>query len=373
MKANKFLAFFLAMAMLCALVLTGCGSSSEGGAPGDAASTAPTATGDAAEPEFVLTFNNYNAQTSTMGSFEVPALQMIEENSNGRIKVEGYWSATLLDAGDTFSGVSKGMADISMYMIDLNTGCQVVGTLFNLPYVQPMPVHADMIDILRESLATIPEIQEECEAKNVHLIDLFPVAACCTALTTDKPVLSPSDFSGLKLLTMASLSTYLSTYGGSVISQAPGDWYSSLEKGVVDGDLNHFAALNDFGLTDLMKSYTMYGDNGGVYSCAQCYMINLETWNSLPEDLQLVVADAFTWCDDSLVEKDAETIAATIQSEKDAGKSFYHVEQEDMDVWYEAANIAVDGWKTAAAETGCDSERIWNDYQNIISNYMKNY
>ncbi len=63
------------------------------------------------------------------------------------------------------------------------------------------------------------------------------------------------------------------------------DWYPALERGVVDGCLNHFAVLRVFKLLDLLPNHTVFGP-GGINMGAVGIIMNANTWGSLPKDIQ---------------------------------------------------------------------------------------
>jgi TRAP-type C4-dicarboxylate transport system substrate-binding protein len=63
-----------------------------------------------------LKFNDRGPPGIGIGKIHQQAAKLIEERTNGRVKVNCYFSQSLLKYPDTFRGVSSGITDISLYV-----------------------------------------------------------------------------------------------------------------------------------------------------------------------------------------------------------------------------------------------------------------
>jgi TRAP-type mannitol/chloroaromatic compound transport system substrate-binding protein len=101
-----------------------------------------------------------------------------------------------------------------------------------------------------------------------------------------KKPLNKADFTGLKIRASATYDPLIKSHGGATVRLAPGEIYSALEKGVVDG-----AAWPVFGALDYkwyeVAGYQLRPQFGTV---VEYLLINLDTWNKLPEDVQKIIS-----------------------------------------------------------------------------------
>ena len=98
----------------------------------------------------------------------------------------------------------------------------------------------------------------------------------------DKP-----DFSGLKIRVTPVYKPFVEALGGVPVTTSPGEVYTALERGVVDGYGWPSIKISDFGWHEVTK----YVIDPGFYQVDVCILINLDTWNRLPKDLQQVLTD----------------------------------------------------------------------------------
>jgi len=382
MKKTKLIALLLALAML--FTLTACGNTNapaeapaQEPAPADALTAEtpkeekPAEAEKPAEPEFILTFSDYNQENGNIGDWEKAAMAKIEEDSNGRIKFEPYFNGTMLEAMDTWSGTAQGMADISYYFITLSTGVQSVGEVFTQYYTFTAPTTPlDVLHGFRQVLETIPEIQTEANAANLTILDVCPTTGSVYCFNKEQNISSPADLKGMILQAQGHYTDALATVGASGESLYPSDWYTSLERGVVDALTMNWAGIGDMGFDGISESYLTFGENGGAYAGGCAYIMNLDTWNAMPEDLQQILKDGFQWLNENLVAADTEDSDAVREREIAAGKTIVNVPESEMQPWYDLAQISVDMWMDDCKAAGFDNvEEIYNTYVDIMKSF----
>src|SRR5210317_1480135 len=62
-----------------------------------------------------LKFNDWGPPGIGIGKLHQQAAKMIEDRTNGRVKVHCFFSQSLLKYPETFRGISSNIADISLY------------------------------------------------------------------------------------------------------------------------------------------------------------------------------------------------------------------------------------------------------------------
>jgi TRAP-type C4-dicarboxylate transport system substrate-binding protein len=109
------------------------------------------------------------------------------------------------------------------------------------------------------------------------------------------------DFAGLKIRVTPVYKDIVEALGGTAITTAPGEVYTALERGVVDGYGWPVSGIFDLG----WEKVTKYRLEPAFYSVEVNVLVNLDTWKSLTDTQKKVLGDAALW----LEGLDAENVA----------------------------------------------------------------
>ena len=116
------------------------------------------------------------------------------------------------------------------------------------------------------------------------------------------------DFTGLKIRVTPVYKDVVEALGGTAITTAPGEVYTALERGVVDGYGWPVTGIFDLGWDKVTK----YRLEPGFYGVEVGVLVNLDAWKGLTDAQRKVLTDAALW----LESLDAENVAA-IKAEVD--------------------------------------------------------
>ncbi len=109
------------------------------------------------------------------------------------------------------------------------------------------------------------------------------------------------DFTGLKVRVTPVYKDIVEALGGAAITTAPGEVYTALERGVVDGYGWPVIGIFDLG----WEKVTKYRLEPAFYSVEVGVLVNLDAWKSLNDAQKKVLNDAALW----LEGLDAENVA----------------------------------------------------------------
>ncbi len=116
------------------------------------------------------------------------------------------------------------------------------------------------------------------------------------------------DFTGLKIRVTPVYKDIVEALGGTTVTTAPGEVYTALERGVVDGYGWPVSGIFDLG----WEKVTKFRMEPAFYSVEVNVLVNLDTWKSLSDAQRKVLSDAALW----LEGLDSEN-EALIKSERD--------------------------------------------------------
>lgn len=212
---------------------------------------------------------------------------LVEKMSNGRMKVQIFWSGSLggsqRAALDT---VRAGGAEIAAISSSNFAAIDRTWGLFDMPFLFTGP------DGLYKYIDS-PEFQalkaETVRKDGVRYI--FPWYDTWRQLvTTKRPVHSPDQMNGIKLRTTGSPveTAYSSALGAKPVSVDWGETYLALKNGLVDGYFISYTAVTNFKQDDAVK----YGTTLNIVPIVVPMFMAESFYQKLPADLRKVLDEA---------------------------------------------------------------------------------
>jgi TRAP-type transport system periplasmic protein len=151
-----------------------------------------------------------------------------------------------------------------------------------------------------------------------------------------KPISKP-DLTGLKLRITPVYRDFFQSLGATVVQTAPGEVYTALERGVVDGYGWPITGIFDLGWHEKTK----YRVDPGFYSAEVSIVINKATWDKLNAAQKKVISDASAWLEAQAAQTVKEN-EADIAKQKAAGIQVIEFKGADGEAFRSKAYEA--GW-----------------------------
>lgn len=257
---------------IAALSLMGCSNQTDSNGDASVAASQETTT---------LRFSHFWPATSSINQevFE-PWAKQIEADSDGRLKVELYPSATLSKADVTYESAVKGTIDIGSQANGYTSGRFPLTQIAELPGLSSS---ATQMGCILQTLYEDGTIASEYE--DSHLLFMYG-AGPGTLHTTNKLIRTPEDMKGMRIRRPSAVAgDIIESMGASPVGLPANDMYTSLQRGVVDGLSFPWEAVTTFKIDELTKYHT----NIPFYSSALMVTMNQDSYDRLPKDLQQVI------------------------------------------------------------------------------------
>ena len=211
-----------------------------------------------------------------------PWAKKIEEDSNGRLKVEIYPSATLSKPDATYEATAKGTIDIGTQLQGYTNGRFPLTQVAELPGLSSS---ATQMNCMLQTLYDDGVISSEYD--DTHL--LFMMGTGPGGMhTVDKAIRKPEDLKGLRMRRPSAIAgDIIESAGGTPVGLPAPDLYTSLQRGVLDGVSLTWDAMGPFRLIELTNAHT----NIPFYSSAMMVTMNKDKYESMPDDLKKVIDD----------------------------------------------------------------------------------
>ncbi len=227
----------------------------------------------------------HDPQTATVKSLEWWASE-VEKRTDGQVKFQRFYSASLLDETEIRDGTAAGQVEIGHFAPGYHPGeFPLTEGLHMVPGVTTnFLAHMEAVQDLYESNEAT---QAEWSDQGLHLV--HTVTASEGALGTDKPVDTLDDLQGLDIRGYegGGLNTGLEAVEANPVNLDFGELYEATQRGVVDGFLG---LIIDGGVgLGLHETTTHWTATGFGPAASTTIAANNQWWESLPADVQQVM------------------------------------------------------------------------------------
>lgn len=268
---RRIAAFALAATM--ALSLTACGGNSD-----------EAESGATEEEVYELKVNWENASDNFMTTNWDEWCAKIADASDGRIQFTTYYNCSLLDSNSEMQQLMAGIADIADAKRTASDGFNISEKWKLLTAGIPSE---GQVSLSYDFCEKFPEVMEEFSGVKV-LAQSYTGGGGYQLLTTKKEVHSPDDMKGLTFWCEPDWNGFIEACGATPVNTPWSEVYSSLQKNMYDGLLIAAETLKSCNFAEVCN-YVTYIDFW--YLSGPGYYMNLDTYNSLPDDLKALFDD----------------------------------------------------------------------------------
>lgn len=309
------------------VVLAACGGNNNANDEQSESHDSHDTTSNSAEETITLRFADYMPNTHFASvNAQQKWIDRVEELSEGRIEIEFFPGEQLGKAADTLDLVTQGAADIG------NVPQAYVSNQMKLTSVTSLPGLIDSAEhgtFAAYELINSDPVYEEDFVKN-GVVPVFGYTSGPYELwTVDKPVENLEDLKGLKIRSQGgSANLQIEKLGATPVSVSTAEQYEALERGTIDGTLFTTSSIPSYNLQEVVN-YATVGAGGGP--TLVFFIMNLDKWNSLPNDLQGVIQQATEEVLEEFVVKFDENDINFIESAKENGEiEFFEVDKDEF-------------------------------------------
>jgi len=285
----------------------------------------------------------------------------VEKRTNGKVKITVFPGGSLTKANQCYDGVVKGISDIGMSCFAYTRGRFPVMEAADLPLGYPDGMTATRV---------VNEFAKQVKPEELSDVKVLYIHAHGPGLLhTKKPVKTLADLNKMKIRSTGLSAKVVESLGGVPVAMPQGSTYESLQKGVVEGTFGPIEVLKGWKQGEVIKSTT---DCSGIgYTTSMFVVMNLDKWNSLPEDVQDVFESVSAeWVDvhgNTWNEGDQQGREYTLS----LGNQIIPLSDEESKKWKTAVKTVIGSYITAADEKGLDGKDVVEKLNTLISKYSK--
>ncbi len=243
------------------------------------------ASGAQAQDKFELKVAGFLGPQHFMTQWLVKWTERLEKSSNGRLKFQHFWGASMAPAPAHYDLARSGQADVSWFLHGGTPGRFPLTELINLPYlvgsaeigtkvINDAGLRAKFLDAEHRGVKVL--LLNTHQPGNVH--------------TTKKPIRSADDMKGMRIrFASPTIRDFVGALGGTPVGVPPTEQVEQLQKGGIDGT---FIDYGGAGIAFKMGGTIKHSTEMYSYVTSFGLVMNPEVYNKLPADLKKLVDES---------------------------------------------------------------------------------
>ena len=289
---------------------------------------------------------------------------VLDQATDGQVKIESYPGESLLKAPDIYNGVVEGVTDIGLSCFAYTPGRFPILESFELPGIIYKNSRSASMVAWEGIQAMNPE-----EVQDTHL--LMVIATGPGDLFTKTPVRVLADIQAMEIRATGLSAETIKLLGGVPVGMPQSDTYDALSKGVVKGNLAPVEVLKGWKNAEVTNYITK---TPFLYNTLFFVTINKKVWASIPADLQKKITDVTT--------KFHTETAAGLWDMQNADALKFAIDEQKMEIielsdtesslWIEKVMPIQDAYKQKLAGLGLDVDPLKTIHE-LAEKYNKQY
>jgi TRAP-type transport system periplasmic protein len=217
--------------------------------------------------------------------FLVPEIVRRAKDAGHTVRFVKAYSGTVAKLDGIVEAVQKGTLDIGLAAVSFDTER---AALFNFSYNIPFTSPDQMLQqrVATRMLKEVPALRDSLAKYNIYPLNLSVYEDY--GIMTKAEVRTLAELKGKKLGVSTSNAPWAVAAGTTPVTLPIGEFYTSIQNGLVDGGVFFASGLDSFKLSEVAKFFLKTG-RGAIIGTAT-YM-NLDRRKKLPADLVAIIDD----------------------------------------------------------------------------------
>jgi len=319
------------------VVVAACGnqaSKSGSGSPSGSNSTGPSSQTSSEEP-IRIKFPFVTSMASEKGKAAELFKNLVEERTNGRVKVELFPSSQLFNDEQSLEQLPRNTIQFIAISLTKLVGYDPRFQIVDLPFL-----FKDEEAVLRFWDGEGGKILgSKLEGANMKFLGVWTNGFKHFA-SNKKLLKTPEDFKGLKFRTQAGkvLEQQFSTLGAGSVTLPFSEVYTALQQGTIDGIENTFVDIYGQNFFEVAKYLTLSNHGRLDYG----FITNLTFWNGLPDDIRATLEEVIAEVTEQERQIARDLANQYFEEMKDEFAEIYELTPEDIELFRQALQPVYD-------------------------------
>lgn len=231
------------------------------------------------EDKIQLSYAFFTTETTFLGQMVQYWADEVEERTDGKVEVDIYWGGTLLDANNMFDGIHSGVADVGMTVLQYEPG------KYPLVEIGELPVGYSGAEVASQVASDLLKEYPPENLADFKMIKVF--ANDSNHMFLNKEISTVDELKSLQIRVAGGFTGLTDALGPAGVGMSQAEQAESLQTGIIDGTITERALLKDAQVAELVD----YLIDSPLYVSTFAAVMNQETWDSLPGDVQQVIEE----------------------------------------------------------------------------------
>jgi TRAP-type C4-dicarboxylate transport system substrate-binding protein len=281
-----------------------------------------------------------------------------------KLDVTYYHASSLYKYGDQVQALENELIDFTLFVPSYEIARAPLHEVLTFPLMGYDSYGASRMWF--ELHEAIPEFGAEF-SKYKEVFHWLPMPA---VLNANKVMRVPADFKGVKIQASGMMGDMMRSIGAVPIRQAPADWYTSLERGLIEAINVGLYGVTLFKLHEVVKVHIIpTGDNFGFP--ATTVIMNRKKYESLPSSVRKVINDQVQWASDRMTAIDDAHNPEAEEICRKLGHTFVQLTPEEMKLWYDAVRPHHEEWIKKMEAKGLPGRKVLEGAKQLAKKYAK--
>jgi TRAP-type C4-dicarboxylate transport system substrate-binding protein len=222
----------------------------------------------------VLTYASQYSPAHPFSRADIAWMQWVEQRSGGRLRIQPYWSGSVLSSEHSMTEIRHGVVDIGLITpIYARGGAHLIHV--QAAFYAGLTTIPQQVALYRCLERADPQFGHELEGLKVLAVQGGNLPGI---VTRNRALHTLDDLQGLRLRAPAELLEVLRRFGADPVEMPMGEVYSALAKGVLDGVVAPADTLRSLHFAEVAHYFYTISVPRGAYAARA---IGLRRWQSL--------------------------------------------------------------------------------------------
>jgi TRAP-type C4-dicarboxylate transport system substrate-binding protein len=275
-----------------------------------------------------------------------------------------YHSESLYKYADQVKALEDGLIDLSCFVLSWEKARAPLHLIISSPLLGFNAQSAQRIWF--ELQETIPEFGAEfSKYKEIWHFTMIP-----TVFNANKVVRVPADFKGLKVSATGMMADLFKSIGAVPLRLGPPDWYTSLERGLIDVMPIGIYSIMIFKLHEVTKVHIFPTGDAFGYT-GMSYIMNRKKYESFPPEIRKVIDENVKGASTKQTAIDEENRIKAEETIKKMGHTMIYLTPEEMDLWRAAAKPIHEEWIAEMEAKGLPGRKVYDEAKRLAKKYAE--
>jgi TRAP-type C4-dicarboxylate transport system substrate-binding protein len=206
-------------------------------------------------------------------------MDWVEQRSGGSLRIQPYWSGSLLSSEHSMTELRHGVADIGLITpIYSRGGTHLIRAQSG--FYGGAVTFEQQVALYRCLIADEPQFEKELHGLKILAVQGGNLPGI---ITRDRPVATLDDLHGLRLRAPSELLAVLKHLGADPVDMPMGEVYSALAKGVLDGVVAPADTLRSLHFAEVARYFNAIAIPRGAYAARA---MSTQRWSRLSPSQQ---------------------------------------------------------------------------------------